>query len=137
MKAVDLMASQMGVHGPFTIDEVRVFDGPDVPWISEPHFDTVRRWYVKASLTSDRSFRGRWLVEFREPGREGISAVASFDSRGYASPDWHGFVGDGEPRAVPGLPGTWAGIDYDFVTGEGDTGNRGLPADVEGCLAGT
>jgi hypothetical protein len=28
---------------------------------------------------------------------------------GYASPDWVGFVGEGPPRAYPGLPGTWAG----------------------------
>ena len=41
------------------------------------------------------------------------------------------------PRKVDALPGLWGGIDYDFVTGEGDGGNRGLPKEVEGCLSGT
>ena len=127
----------MGIEGPLAIAEIRVFDGPDVPWILDPHFDTVRRWYVKASLASDPSFRGRWLVEWREPGRAGIASAAPWGSTGYASPDWRGFVGDGVPRPVEGLPGLWPGIEYDFVTGEGDGGNRGLPAEVEGCLAGT
>jgi hypothetical protein len=38
---------------------------------------------------------------------------------------------------VPGLPGTWTGVNYDFVTGEGDSGNRGLPDANEGCMLGT
>ena len=41
-----------------------------------------------------------------------------------------------EPRAVEGLPGTWFGIEYDFVSGEaGDT--PGLPDEVVRCLDGT
>jgi hypothetical protein len=41
-----------------------------------------------------------------------------------------------EPVAVAsaGLPGQWSGIPYDFVTGEGDSGQPGLTAEVVGCL---
>jgi hypothetical protein len=133
-EALDLIAGQMGIDGEFVVDEMRYFQGPDVPWIVEPHFDVVRRWYVKASLVDDPEFRGRWLLEYRDQNRRGISAVAPYDTAGYESPDWRGFTGEGPPRTIVGLPGTWAGIDYDFVTGEGDTGNRGLPAEVEGCI---
>ncbi len=134
-EALDLIRGQMGIDGEFEVDEIRYFLGPDVPWIIEPHFDVVRRWYVKASLVDDPDFRGRWLLEFRDDQRKGISAVAPYDTAGYQSPDWVGFVGDGLPREIPGLPGLWPGVPYDFVTGEGDSGNPGLPAEVEGCLA--
>jgi hypothetical protein len=137
VEALHLIADQMGITGPFTVDEIRYFEGPDSPGVIEPRFDPVRRWYVKAALRADPTFRGRWLVESREPGREGISAVAPYASVGYTSPDWRGFEGDGAPRVIAGLPGEWAGVDYDFVTGEGDNGQRGLPPEVEGCLAGT
>jgi hypothetical protein len=133
-EALDLIRGQMGIEGEFVVDEMRYFLGPDVPWIVEPHFDVVRRWYVKASLVEDPDFRGRWLLEYRDEDRRGISAVAPYNTVGYQSPDWRGFAGEGLPRAIPGLPGTWPGIEYDFVTGEGDTGNRGLPAEVEGCM---
>jgi hypothetical protein len=133
-EALDLIGDQMGIDGEFVVDEMRYFLGPDVPWIVEPHFDVVRRWYVKASLVGDPGFRGRWLLEYRDEDRRGISAVAPYDSVGYQSPDWRGFTGDGPPRTIPALPGQWPGIDYDFVTGEGDTGNRGLPTEVEGCI---
>jgi hypothetical protein len=136
-EALDLIRGQMGVDGEFDVDELRYFLGPDVPWIIDPHFDVVRRWYVKASLVDDPGFRGRWLLEYRDEDRRGISAVAPYDTVGYQSPDWRGFTGDGPPRTVPGLPGKWPGLDYDFVTGEGDSGNPGLPAEVEGCLADT
>jgi hypothetical protein len=133
-EALDLMRGQMGIEGEFVVDEMRYFLGPDVPWIVEPHFDVVRRWYVKASLVDDPDFRGRWLLEYRDEDRRGISAVAPYNTGGYQSPDWRGFAGEGPPRTIPGLPGTWPGVEYDFVTGEGDTGNRGLPAEVEGCM---
>jgi hypothetical protein len=136
-EALDLIRGQMGVDGDFDVDEMRYFVGPDVPWIVEPHFDVVRRWYVKASLVDDPEFRGRWLLEYRDQDRRGISAVAPYDTVGYRSPDWRGFTGDGPPRTIPGLPGEWPGIDYDFVTGEGDSGNAGLPAEVQGCIADT
>jgi hypothetical protein len=133
-EGLDLIRGQMGIQGDFDVDEMRYFLGPDVPWIIEPHFDVVRRWYVKASLVDDPEFRGRWLLEYRAPDRRGISAAAPYDTVGYQSPDWRGFAGDGPPRHVPGLPGEWPGVEYDFVTGEGDSGNPGLPAEVEGCL---
>jgi hypothetical protein len=135
-EALDLIGAQMGIDGELVVDEMRYFRGPDVAWIVEPHFDVVRRWYVKASLVDDPHFRGRWLLEYRDQNRRGISAVAPYDTAGYESPDWRGFTGEGPPRTIPGLPAQWPGIDYDFVTGEGDTGNRGLPAEVEGCIAG-
>jgi hypothetical protein len=134
-EGLDLIRVQMGIEGEFVVDEMRYFLGPDVPWIIEPHFDVVRRWYVKASLADDPVFRGRWLLEYRDEDRRGISAVAPYNTVGYQSPDWRGFAGDGPPRKAPGLPGRWRGIEYDFVTGEGDSGNRGLPAEVEGCMA--
>jgi hypothetical protein len=106
---------------------MRYFTGPEVPWILYPRPPFVERWYVKASLVDDPSVRARWIVERRDENRRGIVGVAPYETSGYRSPDWRGFVGDGEPRVVPGLPGLWVGINYDFVTGEGDGGNRGLP----------
>lgn len=58
-EALDLIGGQMGIDGEFVVDEMRYFLGPDVPWIVEPHFDVVRRWYVKASLVDDPGFGGR------------------------------------------------------------------------------
>ena len=84
-----------------------------------------------------RKRHARWLLEQRTDLIRGISAVAPYDTTGYESPDWTGFTGDGTPQIVTGLPGTWAGIPYDFVTGEGDSGEPGLPDEVVGCLAGT
>jgi hypothetical protein len=62
--------------------------------------------------------------------------VAPFDSSGYASPDWRAFEGDGEPRKVEGLTGTWSGIEYDFVEGP-DGSSPGLPVEASRCLEGT
>jgi hypothetical protein len=131
---LDVIRAQMGVTGEFQIDEMRYFTGPEVPWIIEPRPPLVERWYVKAQLVDDPTFRARWLVEKRSPTTEGIAAVAPFDTTGYRSPDWRGFVGEGEPRTIEGLPGSWAGIEYDFVTGEGDGGNPGLPDEVIHCF---
>jgi hypothetical protein len=121
---------------PLAVVGMRYFTGPDVPWIIEPHYAVVQRWYVKSSLDQG-AYTGRWLIEQRSATVAGVSAVAPFDSIGYASPDWVGFVGEGPPREYPGLPGRWSGIPYDFVTGEGDSGNPGSPDEVVGCLAGT
>jgi hypothetical protein len=63
-----------------------------------------------------------------------LYAAAPFDTLGYESPDWRAFVGEGPFRPVPGLPGLWSGIEHDFVTGEGDSGNPGLPPEVEGRI---
>jgi hypothetical protein len=92
--------------------------------------ETVRRWYVKAFLQSDPSFRGPWLIEKRSVG-EGVVAVAPYDTAGFHSPDWVGFEGEGSPQQYPGLSGLWAGVPYDFV----NSGN--FPPEVTGCLHGT
>ena len=132
----------MGVAGPWSVTELRYFTGPDSPGVIEPRFDRVGRWYIKAGLTNDLGFRGRWLIEKRS--RDvlsvffvGVSAVATWDSSGYESPDWTGFIGEGDPQTYIGLPGQWSGIPFDFVTGEGDGGQPGLPPEVVDCLAGT
>jgi len=88
-------------------------------------------------VANDPQVAGRWLLERPAERVRGISAVAPYGSSGYQSPDWVGFVGDGLPQAYPGLPGTWSGVAYDFVTGEGDSGQPGLPDEVAGCLAGS
>jgi hypothetical protein len=103
-------------------------------WV-DPQFDVVRRWYLKVSQLDDRDWRGRFIVEFCTDLINGVSAAAPYDTVGYESPDWRAFIGEGPPRQVPGLPGLWSGIEYDFVTGEGDGGNPGLPPEVEGCVA--
>lgn len=133
---LEIMGSQMGVEGPWQVEELRYFTGPELPNV-EPQYPFVERWYVRAALADDPAFRARWLIERRTELIAGISAVAPYDSTGYKSPDWTGFVGEGEPVTYLGLPGQWSGIPYDFVTGAGDSGNPGLPDEVVGCLTGT
>lgn len=135
--ALSMMDEQMSVSGDWHIDEMRYFTGPDVPWILDPHYDVVDYWYVRGTLASEPGFAGRWLLEQRTELIRGISAVAPYTSKGYQSPDWTGFTGDGPPQSYLGLPGEWAGVPYDFVTGEGDSGEPGLPDQVIGCLSGT
>lgn len=134
---LEILEGHTGATGPWTATDMRYFTGPEVPWILEPEYDEVERWYVKAALVDDPDFRGRWLLERRTELIRGVSAVAPFESSGYESPDWTGFVGEGPPTTYLGLPGEWSGIPYDFVTGEGDSGNPGLPDEVIGCMAGT
>ena len=137
-----------GVDGEFRVREMRYFEGPESPPSTKGYLQVVDRWYVKAELRGDPSFRGRWLVEERAFG-SGVVAAAPFDSEGFASPDWIGFQYedgvDERLRRFPelDLPGRWAGRPYDFVTGqELETGERifkfpGLPPEVAGCLEGT
>ena len=135
------------VDGDFKVIEMRYFEGPESPPSIKGYLLTVDRWYVKAQLKGDPTFRGRWLVEERFFG-SGVVAAAPFDSEGFSSPDWIGFQYEGEdaplePRPDLGLPGRWAGRPYDFVTGRDlETGERifdfpGLPPQVAGCLEGT
>ncbi len=135
-EALSILAAQMGQQGPWNVAEMRYFTGPDVPWI-QPGYDVVERWYVKASRADDAGFQGRWLIEKRTDQIEGISAVAPWYTAGYRSPDWTGFEGEGPPVTYLGLPGQWAGVPYDFVTGAGDGGQPGLPTQVSDCLKGT
>jgi hypothetical protein len=134
--AMYLVERQMEVTGPWTVDEVRYFTGPDSTAAEEP-VDLVERWYVKASLTDNPDFRGRWLIEKRSDFDFGVVAVAPYSTVGYQSPDWTGFVGDGQPTTYLGLPGQWTGTPYDFVSGAGYTGEPGLPDEVIGCMSST
>lgn len=136
VRPLDLMRRDMGVTGEFRVLEMRYFTGPEVPWIVQPRPPYVEWWYVKAHLVDDPEFRARWLVVHRSPVANGVTAIARFDTRGYQSPDWRGFIGEGEPRTIEGLPGTWIGMDYDFLVGE-DGETPGLPDEVVGCMDGT
>lgn len=137
LDGLELLTAELGLEALLEVVEMRYFSGPDVPWIIEPHYPIVQRWYIKARVLEDPLFAGRWLLEERTEQVRGVAAVAPFDSQGFESPDWVGFFGEGPPREYPGLPGEWSGIPYDFVTGEGDSGQPGLPDEVIGCLSGT
>jgi predicted small secreted protein len=132
-----------GEEASFRVVDMRMFVGPESPPSvgdgAKGYLQDIRRWYIKLFTPDDLSFQGRFLVEQRVFGR-GLAAVAPFDTRGFRSPDWHGFQFESagaEPRVVPGLPGTWAGEDYDFVDGGAGLDIPGLPQDVAGCLEGT
>lgn len=119
--------------------DMRFFDGPESPPSDKGYLLNVERWYVKAFARDDPAFQGRFLVEARTFGT-GLVAVAPYDTTGFGSPDWTGFQfdsADTQPRAYPGLPGTWAGVPYDFVKGGEGLQIPGLPDEVVGCLAGT
>ena len=136
-EGIDILANYMGLTAPLDVVDMRYFLGPDPDFILEPRFENFEHWYIKATLSTDPTYAGRWLIEKRNESRLGVSAVAPFDTAGYESPDWSAFVGDGPPRTIAGLPGMWSGIQYDFVTGEGDVGFPGLPEELSECLTGT
>jgi hypothetical protein len=128
-----------GVQGPLEVVDLRTFEGPESPPSDKGYLLDVRRWYVKAFAKHDLSFQGRFLVESREFGT-GLVAVAPYDTDGFRSPDWVGFQfnsADPEARAYPGLPGLWAGVPYDFVTGSAGLQIPGLPDEVLGCMSAT
>jgi len=132
-----------GQDAPFEVVEMRMFVGPESPPSegdgAKGYLQDIRRWYIKLYAPDDLAFQGRFLVEQRVFGR-GLAAVAPFDTRGFRSPDWRGFQYDSTdsgPRTVPGLPGTWTGDEYDFVTGGEGLDLPGLPSAVVGCLDGT
>jgi hypothetical protein len=133
---IEIIEAAMGVAGPWRVVEMRYFTEPGILWL-DGGVPAVRRWYVMAALVADPGFRARWLVEQRTSTIERVSAVATWDTTGFKSPDWTGFVGDGAPTAYLGLPGLWSGTPYDFVTATGDSVEPGLPAEVAGCLKGT
>jgi hypothetical protein len=136
VEPLDLIRDGMGVTGNFQVIDMRHFTSPEVPWILAPRPPVVEWWYVKAQLVGDPTFRARWLVAKRSPVIKGIAAVARFDTTGYQSPDWRAFIGDGEPRAIEGVPGTWVGVEFDFTTGE-DNEKPGLPEEAARCLDNT
>ena len=135
----------MQVDGEFHVVDIRYFEGPEGPPTPKPYLSHVDRWYVKAWLKGDPSFRARWLIEERSFG-SAVAAVAPFDSEGFRSPDWVAFQYEGEDaerRSYPGLPGTWSGTPYDFVSGRDPATGKpafrfpGLPPEVSGCLTDT
>jgi hypothetical protein len=128
-----------GVAGPLDVVDMRTFVGPESPPSTKNYLMDIRRWYVKLYATDDLAFQGRFLVEDRRFGR-GLAAVAPYDTSGFVSPAWVGFQYDAEhPKSYSyrGLPGTWAGIAYDFVNGGSGLTLPGLPAQSAGCLDGT
>ncbi|MBI3648253.1 MAG: hypothetical protein HY240_05850 [Actinobacteria bacterium] len=133
------MRRSTGVRGPLVVVDMRYFTGPESPPSDKGYILSVERWYIKLYAKDDMSFQGRFLVEARRFGR-GLSAVAPYDTHGWTSPDWRGFQYDErntQRRVVPGLPGTWSGVEYDFVTGGAGLDFPGLPDAVLGCLEGT
>lgn len=129
-----------GEEAPFEVVDMRLFVGPESPPSvgegAKGYLQGIRRWYIKLYAPDDLTFQGRFIVEQRRFGR-GLAAVAPYDTSGFRSPDWRGFqydVTDTDPRVVPGLPGTWTGVEYDFVQGGEGLDLPGLPAAVVGCL---
>ena len=134
-----IIRSVTRVKGPLVVVDLRSFTGPESPPSDKGYLLEIQRWYVKLYAANDLSFQGRFLVEARRFGR-GLSAVAPYDTKGFHSPDWRGFQYDSENTrrgVVPGLPGTWSGVEYDFVKGGPGLTIPGLPHDVVGCLTGT
>jgi hypothetical protein len=126
----------VSIPGRPVIVDMRYFTGPESPPSDKGYIALVERWYVKLYSPSDLRFQGRFLVESREFG-DGVAAVAPYDTTGYRSPDWSGFQwneADPDPKPYAGLPGSWAGIRYDFVKGGAGLDIPGLPAEVRGCL---
>ena len=132
-----------GEKAPFEVVDMRLFVGPESPPSvgdgAKGYLQNIRRWYVKLYAPHDLAFQGRFIVEQRVFGR-GLAAVAPYDTKGFRSPDWRGFQydsADTQPRAILGLPGTWTGVEYDFVKGGEGLDLPGLPAAVVGCLRST
>lgn len=136
---VGLIRKVAPFDGPYAVVDMRLFVGPESPPSEKGYLKDIRRWYVKLYAVDDWTYQGRFLIEQRRFGR-GVVAVAPYDTRGFASPDWVGFQFDGsDPRrkTYERLPGKWRGIPYDFVAGGAGLTIAGLPADVVGCLDGT
>ena len=127
------------VEGPLEVVDMRYFVGPESPPSEQGYLKDIERWYIKLFAVDEPAYQGRFLVELRRFGR-GVVAVAPYDTKGFAAPDWSGFqfnAGHPARKAYPGLPGTWQGIRYDFVNGGEGLTIPGLPDAVVGCLDGT
>jgi hypothetical protein len=139
LEPLGIIRRTSGIEGPLVVMDMRYFEGPESPPSEQGYLLAVQRWYIRLYAKDDPSFQGRFLVEARRFGR-GLSAVAAFDTGGWRSPDWTGFQFDSTdttPKPVPGLPGAWEGVPYDFVKGGAGLQIPGLPAEVVGCLDGT
>ncbi|HUP83868.1 MAG TPA: hypothetical protein VM284_06745 [Candidatus Limnocylindria bacterium] len=123
--ALSILGEQLNVDGPWQLDAMRYFPGPD----------GALHWYMRGAVATDANFRGRFLIEASgEDAR--VAAVAPYESSGFQSPDWTGFIGDSEPQTYLGLPGRWSGSAYDFVSG-GGVAPPGLSAELIGCVSDT
>ena len=127
-RARDDPGHYMGLTGPLDGRRHALLHGPGP---AQDHRAALRhrRALVRQGVAVDRPDLSRALAA-REAHRHHPrhqSAVAPYDTTGYASPDWSGFIGEGAPRAIAGLPGKWGGIPFDFVTGEGDSGSPACP----------
>jgi hypothetical protein len=139
LEPLGIIRRTSGVDGPLVVMDMRYFEGPESPPSEQGYLLAVQRWYIRLYAEDDPAFQGRFLIEARRFGR-GLSAVAAFDTTGWSSPDWTGFQfesTDTTPKPVPGLPGAWEGVPYDFVKGGEGLQIPGLPAEVVGCLDGT
>jgi hypothetical protein len=137
-EALGILRRETRWPGRFVVHDLRYFSGPESPPDPDKgYLKVVERWYLKGYQERDPALQGRFLIENRVFG-SGLSAVAPYDSRGWRSPDWIGFqldTSDPDPKAYPGLPGTWPGIPYDFVKGGEDLTIPGIPAEVVGCVS--
>ena len=139
LQPLGIIRRTTGVQGPLVVMDMRYFEGPESPPSDKGYLLVVQRWYIRLYAKQDPAFQARFLVESRRFGR-GLSAVAPFQTHGWASPDWVGFQfdsADTTPKAYPGLPGAWEGVPYDFVKGGEGITIPGLPDEVVGCLEGT
>ena len=63
---LDVIREQMGITGEFLVVEMRYFTGPPPPGLVST--EVFERWYVKAQLVDDPTFRGRFVVHRFSPG---------------------------------------------------------------------
>ena len=96
------------MKGPLVVVDMRHFIGPESPPSDKGYLLEIERWYIKLYAQDDITFQGRFLVESRTFGR-GLSAVAPYDTEGFASPDWVGFQFDSAHTAMKSYPGFPAG----------------------------
>ena len=101
--ALGILGDQLGVDGPWQLAAMRYFGGTD----------DVLRWYVRGAMATAANLRGRFLIEARAEDA-GVVAVAPYESSGFQSPDWTGFIGDGEPQTHLGVPGHASGDPHHY-----------------------
>ena len=128
-----------GVQGPLEVVDLRTFEGPESPPSDKGYLLDVRRWYVKAFAKHDLSFQGRFLVESRSSGPVWSRSLPT--TRTASGPP----TGSGSSSTAPtprrarirGCRACWAGVPYDFVTGDAGLQIPGLPDEVLGCMSAT
>ena len=63
---LDIIRERMGITGEFLVVEMRYFTGPPPPGLVST--EVFERWYVKAQLVDDPTFKGRFVVHRFSPG---------------------------------------------------------------------